>query len=185
MILGLTSAGRVLGSLPIPSHVIATSAVRDEGTSYHYLPPSERINAPEGVPEWIESELRRLDVPVTRGVVWTTDAPYRETQQQLDRHAAAGVLAVEMQAASLFSFAARMEFPVAVVAQVTNAVDHCDDPFNKGAELESVRILEAMCRAGLQFLNHEHGKATSRKNESEGGGTRLCLGNFSGAEGCR
>jgi uridine phosphorylase len=154
VILGLTSAGRVLGNLPIPSLVIATSAVRDEGTSFHYLPPGERIDAPAGVPDWLESELTRLGAPVMRGRVWTTDAPYRETQRQLETHAAAGVLAVEMQAASLFSFAARRKFPLAVVAQVSNAVDHSGDPFDKGPEMESVRVLEAICRAGRQFLQH-------------------------------
>jgi hypothetical protein len=44
------------------------------------------------------------------------------------------------------------------VAQVTNAVDHRDDPFDKGAELESVGILKAMCRAGRQFLDRERRK---------------------------
>ena len=152
VILGLTSAGRVLGSLPIPSLVIATSALRDEGTSFHYLPPGERIDAPEGVPDCLERELTRLGAPVMRGPVWTTDAPYRETQRQLETHAATGVLAVEMQAASLFSFAERRKFPLAVVAQVSNAVDHSGDPFDKGPEMESVRVLEAICRAGRQFL---------------------------------
>jgi len=109
LILGLTSAGRVLRSLPIPSLVIATSAVRDEGTSYHYLPPGDTVDAPQSIPDWIENEFLRLDLPVSRGALWTTDAPYRETQKQLDRYAAAGVLAVEMQAASLFSFAARRD----------------------------------------------------------------------------
>lgn len=159
LILGLTSAGRVLASLPIPSLVIATSAVRDEGTSYHYLPPSETVEAPKSIPDFIEREFRCLDLPVSRGAVWTTDAPYRETQKQLDKHSASGVLAVEMQAASLFSFAARRDFPVGVVAHVTNAVDHNDDPFNKGGEFESVHILEAMCRAGREFLARDCDKA--------------------------
>jgi uridine phosphorylase len=152
VIVGLTSAGRVLGSLPIPSLVIATSAVRDEGTSFHYLPPGKCIEAPGGIPDFLESELMRLGGPVTRGPVWTTDAPYRETRLQLEAHAAAGVLAVEMQAASLFSFARRREFPVAVVAQVSNAVDHAGDPFDKGSELDSLRLLEAICEAGQEFL---------------------------------
>jgi uridine phosphorylase len=172
LILGLTSAGRVLSSLPIPSLVIATAAVRDEGTSYHYLSPTECVDAPKGVPDCLETELKRLRVPVTRGVVWTTDAPYRETQQQLERHAAEGVLAVEMQAASLFSFAVRREFPVAVVAHVTNAVDHSDDQFDKGSELESVGLLEAMCRAGRQFLQY----STASAEGGVGGGCDGRLG---------
>ena len=44
VILGLTSAGRVNPSLPIPSLVVATQAIRDEGTSYHYLSPGDRID---------------------------------------------------------------------------------------------------------------------------------------------
>ncbi len=159
LILGLTSAGRVLGSLPIPSLVIATSAVRDEGTSFHYLPPGARVDAPEYVPDWLECELKRLNVPVTRGPVWSTDAPYRETSQQLERYASAGILAVEMQAASLFSFAAHRKIPAALVAQISNAVDH-DDPFNKGSERESIHLLEAMCRAGRQFLQHAMASAS-------------------------
>lgn len=60
LILGLTSAGRVFPTLPIPSLVLATSAVRDEGTSFHYLPPSKYVTAPEGVPDFIEKELLKL-----------------------------------------------------------------------------------------------------------------------------
>ncbi len=159
IVFGLASAGRVLADLPIPSLVIATSAVRDEGTSFHYLPPGERVDAPAGVPDCLETELRRLDAFVTRGPVWTTDAPYRETQQQLDGYAAAGILAVEMQAASLFSFAARRKFPVGLVAQVSNAVDH-DNRFNKGSAEESGQILEAMCRAGKHILGNSAAEGT-------------------------
>ena len=87
VIVGLTSAGRVRPDLPIPSLVVATSAVRDEGTSYHYLPPQQTIEAPGAVVPFLFEELSQLGVPVTRGSVWTTDAPYRETRRQLKQHA--------------------------------------------------------------------------------------------------
>lgn len=97
LILGLTSAGRVSPSLQLPGFVVATSAVRDEGTSLHYLPCSDQIACPTPISNLLTNELGQLGLTVVQGSVWTTDAPYRETKQQLQRHAEAGVLAVEMQ----------------------------------------------------------------------------------------
>jgi uridine phosphorylase len=94
MVVGLTSAGRVSQTLRIPSLVIATAAIRDEGTSFHYLPPSKSVAAPPSPVAPLTSELERLGLPVYQGTVWTTDAPYRETQQQLDEYDEEGVLAV-------------------------------------------------------------------------------------------
>jgi uridine phosphorylase len=88
-------------------------------------------------------------LPVYEGKVWTTDAPYRETRQQLDKHANEGVLAVEMQAASLFALANVRKAQIAVVAHVSNAIDHEGEPFDRGTATESVQILTAICRAGL------------------------------------
>jgi uridine phosphorylase len=152
IVLGLTSAGRVDPQLPIPSIVVASRAVRDEGTSYHYLPPGETVAAPAEVPEFLLGELRRLAAPVSAGLVWTTDAPYRETAEELAAHARAGVLAVEMQAASLFAFAEAKGFPVGVVAHVTNAVDHAGTPFDKGVDVSGWEILGAMCRGAREYL---------------------------------
>lgn len=151
VIIGLASAGRVLDSLPLPSLVIATSAIRDEGTSYHYLPPAEIIHNSGGTAEVLEAELRGLDLPVERGCVWTTDAPYRETREQLKYYANQGVLAVEMQAASLFAFAEARHASVALIAHVTNAVHDERDSFDKGPEDFSFLLLQAICRAGLQY----------------------------------
>jgi len=84
VIVGLTSAGRVSPSLPLPSVVVVDEAVRDEGTSLHYLPPSPTVETPS--PRLVDAmaqELTALRVPVSRGAVWTTDAPYRETPDQL------------------------------------------------------------------------------------------------------
>jgi uridine phosphorylase len=151
LILGLTSAGRVSPRLPLPSLVIATSAVRDEGTSLHYLPPGNRIACPTPIGVQLRDELGALGVPVVQGPVWTTDAPYRETAPQLQRHAAAGVLAVEMQAASLFAFAAVRNVGVGIVAHVTNAVDDPSEQFDKGTDEDSFALLRAMLRAGRAY----------------------------------
>jgi uridine phosphorylase len=151
LILGLTSAGRVSSSLPLPSFVVVTSAVRDEGTSFHYLPPAEKVYCPTPITDLLAEEVSRLGSTV-EGSVWTTDAPYRETTAQLQRHAAAGVLAVEMQAASLFAFAIARKANVGVVTHVTNAVDHQDEQFDKGTEEDGLLLLEAMLRAGRRYV---------------------------------
>jgi uridine phosphorylase len=152
LILGLTSAGRIGRSLPVPSLVIVEEAIRDEGTSYHYLPPSDSVRSNPELAGRLDEGIGLDGLPVFRGRVWTTDAPYRETQQQLDDYAAAGVLAVEMQAASLLAFSKARKTPVGVVALVSNAVDHREDTFNKGSYDFGKRLIEAMCRSGLRYL---------------------------------
>ncbi len=154
IVFGLTSAGRVSPSLPVPSLVVATEAIRDEGTSYHYLPPEKTIEAQPDVVEALLREMSVIGLPVSAGLVWTTDAPYRETLEQLNRHAGAGALAVEMQAASVFAFGAARGFPVGVVAHVTNAVGHTEEQFDKGDAPRGYEIFKAICRAG---------RASSRK----------------------
>ena len=152
VILGLTSAGRVLASVPVPSLVVATAAIRDEGTSYHYLAANRSVLAHGPLADSLSRGLGSLGLPVLSGSVWTTDAPYRETRQQLSEYARQGVLAVEMQAASLFAFGIAREVPVGMVAHVTNAADHEVDPFEKGSHELSQRLLEAMCGAAKSFL---------------------------------
>jgi phosphorylase superfamily protein len=110
------------------------------------------VNGNVPLAQILQEELSHLRFPASEGTVWTTDAPYRETYQQLALHAAAGVSAVEMQAASLFAFATAVSIPVGVVAHVTNAIDHPGQPFDKGAEVEGRFIVEAMCRAGTRYL---------------------------------
>ncbi len=152
IVFGLTSAGRVAPSLPVPSLVVATRAIRDEGTSYHYLPPGGRVESHAGVAEALLGEVCVAGLPVSAGLVWTTDAPYRETLKQLALHAEAGALAVEMQAASLFAFGAARNFPVGVIAHVTNAVGHTEEQFDKGGARLGHEILKAICRAGRRML---------------------------------
>ena len=148
LIIGLTSAGRVSPELPVPCLVVATGAIRDEGVSFHYLAPSKHVVCPSPhLLPVLERELTATGWKVRLGKLWTTDAPYRETETQLAEWANDGVLAVEMQAASLFAFGVARGVAVAAVAMVSNAVDHEGQQFDTGSEQDGFRILQACVRA--------------------------------------
>jgi uridine phosphorylase len=79
--------------------------------------------------------------------VWTTDAPYRETAEQLRFWAERDVLAVEMQAASLFAFGRARGAAVAAVALVSNSVDQVVTGFDTGGDTFRMKVLAAIARA--------------------------------------
>ena len=83
LIVGITSAGRVSPQLPLPCLVVVTGAIRDEGTSFHYLAPSREVLCPAPHVPHLVRELAATGWTVRSGTVWTTDAPYRETKIQL------------------------------------------------------------------------------------------------------
>lgn len=152
LIVGLSSAGRVSRHLSLPSLVVATSAIRDEGTSLHYLPPARDVKCPSGVTGALRAELAATGWRVESGEVWTTDAPYRETLTQLHHWAVEGALAVEMQAASLFAFGHARGAETALVAVVSNAADHSEEVFDTGTPSDGRRIAHAIVRAGWRHL---------------------------------
>lgn len=85
--------------------IVPTAAVRDEGTSYHYLPPGREVAASaEGVAA-VRATLDARGVPYVLGKTWTTDAIYRETPARIAARRAEGCLAVEMEAAAFFAVA--------------------------------------------------------------------------------
>lgn len=85
--------------------VVVSGAVRDEGVSYHYLPPAREVTAN---PDALNALVKTLDergVPYRVGKTWTTDAPYRETIKKIARRKEEGCLTVEMESASLIAVA--------------------------------------------------------------------------------
>lgn len=85
--------------------IVPTSAVRDEGTSYHYLPPGRETEPSPAAVDAIRQTLDAHHVAYVLGKTWTTDAIYRETADKIARRKAEGCLIVEMEAASLFAVA--------------------------------------------------------------------------------
>jgi uridine phosphorylase len=85
--------------------VVPDAAVRDEGTSYHYLPPSREGAADPDAVATAVSVLERHGVPHIVGKTWSTDAPYRETVARIARRRAEGCVTVEMEAAAFMAVA--------------------------------------------------------------------------------
>ena len=85
--------------------LLPTAALRDEGTSYHYLPPSREVEMNPHALAAIEGVLKRHGIDYLRTKTWTTDAIYRETVDKAQAYLAEGCLAVEMEAAAFFAVA--------------------------------------------------------------------------------
>ncbi len=85
--------------------VILTSAIRDEGTSYHYLPPAREAQPHPQAVAALEAACQGLNLDYRLGKAWTTDAIYRETPDLRDRRLAEGCDVVEMEAAAFFAVA--------------------------------------------------------------------------------
>jgi uridine phosphorylase len=85
--------------------IILTAAIRDEGTSYHYLPPSREIKAQAKGVAALEKAFKESSLEYRTGKTWTTDAIYRETKGKRNARIADGCDVVEMEAAAFFAVA--------------------------------------------------------------------------------
>ncbi|MDQ2691166.1 MAG: nucleoside phosphorylase [Chloroflexota bacterium] len=99
----MTWGGILQESLKPGDVVVCNRAIRDEGASHHYLPPGKYVDADASLVGELLAALRGRDVQCTVGTTWTTDAPYRETRDEVIHYQAEGVKTVEMESAGLFT----------------------------------------------------------------------------------
>jgi uridine phosphorylase len=153
LLLSMTSAGQLVPRGAPPYFILIDRALRDEGTSYHYLAPAEFSAADAALVAKTEGAFDGLRVPVFRGATWTTDAPFRETAAAIAAMQERGLLAVEMEAAALYAFAAARGKPVLCFAHVTNQMGRAGD-FEKGEADGTVDALAVLCRAAERLTTH-------------------------------
>lgn len=147
LLLSVTSAGQITPVGRPPYFVIIERALRDEGTSYHYAAPSEYAEADPRLVAMAVEALRGLGQQVIVGSSWTTDAPFRETAEAIEAARSKGVLAVEMEAAALYTFARAAGVHVLCLAHVTNTMGQTGQDFEKGeadGTSDALRVLEAI-----------------------------------------
>jgi uridine phosphorylase len=150
LLISVTSSGQLVTLRPPPYFVLIEKALRDEGTSYHYLPVSEYSAAPARLLAAMTGAFDGLRVPVERGATWTTDAPFRETPAAIAAMKARGLMAVEMEAAALYAFAAARDRPVICFAHVTNQMASIEGDFEKGeadGSVDALAVIAATARA--------------------------------------
>lgn len=139
LLISITSAGIITEPQIAKRFALITEAVRDEGTSYHYLPKEK--------PALLSDELTKyltendLWFPATS---WTTDAPYRETPSAIEAMKTAGVTCVEMEAAALYAFAKAKNKNVICFAHLTNTMAQQEGDFEKGEFFGSIESLELL-----------------------------------------
>lgn len=141
LLISLTSSGQIVPQGDPPYFVLIDKALRDEGTSYHYLPPSDYSHIDPALLTLLAGAVRadgstaeEIGVPVYQGATWTTDAPFRETAPAIEHACAEGILAVEMEAAALYAFAQARRQPVVCFAHVTNQMGNIEGDFEKGID---------------------------------------------------
>jgi uridine phosphorylase len=143
-LVSITSSGQITSRDDPPYFVLIDRALRDEGTSHHYRRPERDATLDTSLRAAVETECGAVSRPVYTGATWTTDAPFRETETAIERAESEGILAVEMEAAALYTFAAVREQPVVCFAHVTNQMGQGEDDFEKGRADGSRAALEVI-----------------------------------------
>ena len=150
LLVSMTSAGQIVARGEPPYFVLIERALRDEGCSYHYVPASDYSYLNPALKERMVGAFSSLSAHVLRGASWTTDAPFRETEQAIAGAREQGILAVEMEAAALYAFAEARAKPVVCFAHVTNEMARKEGDFEKGeadGSLEALELIAAVARA--------------------------------------
>lgn len=148
MLISITSAGQILPVGCPPYMILIERALRDEGTSYHYLPPSSYSHLAPALREMLCSAWDNTHVPLIAGASWTTDAPFRETEEMIASCRKQGILTVEMEAAALYALAQVKEYQIICFAHVTNQMGQAEGDFEKGEASGSQTALHVISQTG-------------------------------------
>jgi uridine phosphorylase len=132
LLVSITSAGQLLEVDRPPYVVLIERALRDEGTSYHYLPPAAYSVLSPALREMPLHHWDQALLGLHTGGSWTTDAPFRETEAMLAWGREQGLLTIEMEAAALYALAEARHYPILCFAYVTNQMAQHEGDFEKG-----------------------------------------------------
>jgi uridine phosphorylase len=131
--------------------VLVTSAVRDEGTSYHYLPADAPAVPDAALTTQFGTALDAAGLAHAEGPTVTTDAPFRTTPEEIRWHRANGVCAAEMEAAAIFALGQVRDLPVSSAVVLDSVPDDSGTAFRIGNR-RAGEVLRALLAATIDFL---------------------------------
>lgn len=152
LLISVTSSGIIKKVSDSINYILIKEAVRDEGTSYHYLPEEKISSINSELLIHLENTLIKESPHVLIGKSWTTDAPYRETPSAIENMKIADVNVVEMEAAALYAFAEAKNKKVICFAHITNSMAQNGLDFEKGQENGSITSLQLIYLTAKKLL---------------------------------
>ena len=161
LVISVTSAGQIRAVAPPPYFVLIDRALRDEGTSYHYLPPADYSAIRPELLARFEPLVGGHTRQVLRGATWTTDAPFRETAEAIAFARKQGIFGVEMEAAALYAFAQVNRKDIVCFAHITNQMAQIEGDFEKGLDQGSHDALKVVVLAARAWRDHQPVLATT------------------------
>jgi uridine phosphorylase len=141
--------GSLQKGMEVGEIIVPMEAVREEGTSYHYLPAGEHSLPDRFLQQQMAGWMQGLDARVHTGKIWTTDAPYRETLTKVDRYRSEGVLGVEMEMSAVFALGMARGISVGAILLVSDCLSETGwdigfySPALKSASERVIRILQS------------------------------------------
>ena len=132
--------------------IIPSSAIRDEGISYHYLPASRDVQTSDVVNRAVEKILTMRKLPYVFAKVWTTDAIYRETPSRIARRKAEGAVAVEMECASVAAVCKSKKLNFGELLYVSDTVGGNDWTWRRYDKIALRTEIFKICFEALQLI---------------------------------
>jgi uridine phosphorylase len=152
LLISITSAGQIISMGPPPYVVLIEQALRDEGTSYHYVPPSPYSYLDPALRTMMIHAWDHTYVQLHTGASWTTDAPFRETEAMIAWCQEQDILAVEMEAAALYALSHAKQYEIICFAHVTNQMGQTSGDFEKGEAAGSKTALHILYQTAHHWL---------------------------------
>lgn len=150
----LSWGGALQKNLKAGDIVVSDKAIRDEGVSHHYLPSEEYAFADPFLTEKISNKFISNSVPFVTGATWTTDAPYRETKEEILKYQSENVKVVEMEIAALFALAKIRKVQAASVVVVADSL--ADLAWQSPTDMQAInRSFELSYSAVIDVLNEK------------------------------
>jgi len=118
--ISIGTAGALQKDLKIGNFIVCSRAIRDEGTSYHYIPAEKYSHPSQGLNQKIKETIEKMGLEYNFGTSWTTDAPFRETFKEVEHYRGEGVLTVDMEASAVFAVAHTLNIDVGAIFTISD-----------------------------------------------------------------
>jgi uridine phosphorylase len=141
-------AGAISSSISSGEVLIPTFAIREEGTSYHYLPPGAAAKPSRQLQSKIKRLLAQQSISFKEGGVWTIDAFFREPYEKVLKYSRQGVLGIDMECAAIFSVARFRKVQAASLLLIADELStgswklffHTDDVIKKEKKVSELLV---------------------------------------------